>query len=210
MAIQIQLRSGTTTEHNTFTGAVGEVTVDTTKDTLVVHDGVTVGGKPLPTLDSLGKVPVDQLPDSTTSTKGVVELATQTEVNSRTDTTRVITPSTLEGGVKTILNASGFAPLFACRAWVNFNGTTGAIRASGNVSSVTSEGNGTYLITFTQGMSDANYVVNSVGSARGDSTALAPINGSFTTSGFRVSANYGGDNTVGAYSPLICCVTVFR
>ena len=47
MATQIQLRQGTTTEHNTFKGAVGEVTVDTTKDTLVVHDGVTVGGHPV-------------------------------------------------------------------------------------------------------------------------------------------------------------------
>ena len=47
MAIQIQLRQGTTTEHNTFTGAVGEVTVDTTKDVPVVHDGVTVGGHPV-------------------------------------------------------------------------------------------------------------------------------------------------------------------
>ncbi len=49
MAIQIQLRRGTTTEHNTFTGAVGEVTVDTTKDVPVVHDGVTVGGHPVAT-----------------------------------------------------------------------------------------------------------------------------------------------------------------
>ena len=49
MAIQIQLRQGTTTEHNTFTGEVGEVTVDTTKDTLVVHDGVTAGGHPVAT-----------------------------------------------------------------------------------------------------------------------------------------------------------------
>ena len=47
MAKQLQLRQGTTTEHNTFKGAVGEVTVDTTKDTLVVHDGVTVGGHPV-------------------------------------------------------------------------------------------------------------------------------------------------------------------
>ena len=47
MAKQIQLRQGTTTEHNTFTGAVGEVTVDTTKDVPVVHDGVTVGGHPV-------------------------------------------------------------------------------------------------------------------------------------------------------------------
>ncbi len=47
MAKQLQLRSGTTTQHNTFTGAVGEVTVDTTKNVPVVHDGVTVGGHPV-------------------------------------------------------------------------------------------------------------------------------------------------------------------
>jgi len=47
LAKQLQLRKGTTTEHNTFTGAVGEVTVDTTKDVPVVHDGVTVGGHPV-------------------------------------------------------------------------------------------------------------------------------------------------------------------
>jgi hypothetical protein len=47
MAKQVQLRRGTTSEHSTFTGAVGEVTVDTTKDTLVVHDGSTAGGIPL-------------------------------------------------------------------------------------------------------------------------------------------------------------------
>ena len=49
MATILQLRRGTTTQHSTFTGAVGEVTVDTTKDTIVVHDGTTAGGKPLAT-----------------------------------------------------------------------------------------------------------------------------------------------------------------
>jgi hypothetical protein len=47
MADQLQLRGGTTTEHNTFTGASKEVTVDTTKKTAVVHDGATAGGNPL-------------------------------------------------------------------------------------------------------------------------------------------------------------------
>lgn len=47
MPKQVQLRRGTTTEHSTFTGAVGEVTIDTTKDTVVVHDGVQAGGYPL-------------------------------------------------------------------------------------------------------------------------------------------------------------------
>jgi len=44
MATILQLRRGTTVQHSTFTGAEGEVTVNTTKDTVVVHDGTTVGG----------------------------------------------------------------------------------------------------------------------------------------------------------------------
>jgi hypothetical protein len=44
MATQLQLRRGTTSENASFTGAVGEVTVDTTKDTLIVQDGSTAGG----------------------------------------------------------------------------------------------------------------------------------------------------------------------
>jgi len=49
MANALQLRRGTTTQHSTFTGLAGEVTVDTTKDTVVVHDGSTAGGIPLAT-----------------------------------------------------------------------------------------------------------------------------------------------------------------
>jgi len=47
MAKLLKLRRGTTSEHSSFTGAEGEVTVDTTKDTVVVHDGSTAGGTPL-------------------------------------------------------------------------------------------------------------------------------------------------------------------
>jgi hypothetical protein len=47
MADQLQLRGGTTTEHATFIGALREVTVDTDKDTVVVHDNATAGGHPL-------------------------------------------------------------------------------------------------------------------------------------------------------------------
>ena len=49
MATQVQFRRGTTTQHNSFTGAVAEVTVDTDKETVVVHDGSTAGGHPLAT-----------------------------------------------------------------------------------------------------------------------------------------------------------------
>ena len=47
MATQVQLRGGTTSEHSSFTGAAREVTVDTDKDVVVVHDGSTAGGIPL-------------------------------------------------------------------------------------------------------------------------------------------------------------------
>ena len=47
MAKQVQFRRGTTSQHSSFTGAAGEVTVDTDKNTAVVHDGSTAGGVPL-------------------------------------------------------------------------------------------------------------------------------------------------------------------
>lgn len=47
MSRQIQIRRGSATEHEDFTGAIGEITMDTTNKTLRVHDGETVGGTPL-------------------------------------------------------------------------------------------------------------------------------------------------------------------
>lgn len=46
MATQLQLRRGTAAQVAAFTGAVGELTADTTNSRLVLHDGVTAGGKP--------------------------------------------------------------------------------------------------------------------------------------------------------------------
>ena len=68
------------------------------------------------------------------------------------------TPTIDSAQVPTI---SGTAPLYMCRAWVNFNGTgTVAIRASGNVSSITDNGTGDYTVNFTTAMADADYTVN--------------------------------------------------
>jgi len=70
------------------------------------------------------------------------------------NTTGNVTSSQVAGA----LNATGSAPLFACRAWVNFNGTgVVAIRASGNVSSITDNGVGDYTVNFATAMQDANY-----------------------------------------------------
>lgn len=47
MPTAVQFRRGTTSQHSSFTGAVGEVTVDTDKDVVVVHDGSLAGGYPM-------------------------------------------------------------------------------------------------------------------------------------------------------------------
>jgi hypothetical protein len=60
------------------------------------------------------------------------------------------------------LNASGSAPIYACRAWVNWDGNSGSgntIRASGNVSSVSRTATGEFTVNFSTAMPDANYCV---------------------------------------------------
>ena len=60
------------------------------------------------------------------------------------------------------------ATAYACRAWVNFNGTgTVAIRASGNVSSITDNGTGDYTVNFTTAMPDANFSAVNTGGDTG-------------------------------------------
>lgn len=69
------------------------------------------------------------------------------------------------------LNSDG-TENYKCRAWVNFNGTgTVAIRASGNVSSITDNGTGDYTVNFTTAMPDANY--STVGSVGGNTSGVS-------------------------------------
>lgn len=59
--------------------------------------------------------------------------------------------------VNTLQNTSG-VEVYTAKAWVNFNGTgTVAIRAAGNVSSITDNGTGDYTVNFTTALADANY-----------------------------------------------------
>lgn len=99
--------------------------------------------------------------------------------------------------LRTELNATGSAPIYACRAWVNFNGTgTVAIRASGNVSSITDNGAGDYTINFTTAMPDANYAVvfgeqtaATGGGQYANAMGIANIAGALTTNSVRMVGN---------------------
>lgn len=68
MATQVQLRRGTTAQNNAFTGAAGEVTVDTSTWALRVHDGSTAGGHSLSAsaASSLRTGPIGSRPGSAT------------------------------------------------------------------------------------------------------------------------------------------------
>ena len=70
MAKLLKLRRGTTTQHGSFTGAEGEVTIDTTKDTAVVHDGSTAGGRPLARQD-MNNVPAGTILGTQLENSGV-------------------------------------------------------------------------------------------------------------------------------------------
>ena len=99
------------------------------------------------------------IPDGVDNTEVIVPesgiLATKQYVDDNT----LLSPN--DSRVKTALNATGTAPIYASRAWVNFNGTgTVAIRASGNVSSITDNGTGDYTVNFTTAMPDVNYATN--------------------------------------------------
>ena len=109
----------------------------------------------------------------------------------------------------TQFNATGSAPVYACRAWVNFNGTgTVAIRASGNVSSITDVGVGIYTVNFTTAMPDANYSVatnaGDVGATQFD-RFVTPF--SFATGSVSITVRDGSSGL--ADNPLVA-LTVFR
>jgi hypothetical protein len=92
------------------------------------------------------------------------------------------------------------AVAYGCRAWVNFNGTgTVAIRASGNVSSITDNGTGDYTVNFTTAMPDGNYSIvgSTIGSGNGgtyiDSRGVSLATGSARFGAFSSIANTLGD-----------------
>jgi hypothetical protein len=119
--------------------------------------------------------------------------------------------------VTTIQNLAG-VEVYTAKAWVNFNGTgTVAIRASGNVSSITDNGTGDYTVNFTVAMVDTNYcVVVSSQAAAGAATTIYPFtqnngSGSFSpvapvVGSFRVSTAQSGSYTDLPYA----LVSVFR
>jgi hypothetical protein len=102
---------------------------------------------------------------------------------------------------------TGTAPLYSARAWVNFNGTgTVAIRASGNVSSITDNGTGNYTVNFTTAMPDTNYSVVAGNGSNASANTVSNTTNITSTSG--VSFIHYENSTATDVAQLF--VSVFR
>ena len=127
-----------------------------------------------------------------------------------TNTTQLATTAYTRTAIPDVLNASGAAPVYACRAWVNFNGTgTVAIRASGNVSSITDNGTGDYTINFATALPDANYAATCNGvDTDGGGVSRTPVVSNKTTTTCRVRTSIVSSGA--AVDNAICDVAIFR
>ncbi len=120
--------------------------------------------------------------------------------------------------VTTLATQAG-VEVYTAKAWVNFNGTgTVAIRASGNVSSITDNGTGDYTVNFTVAMVDANY--SAVGMVRQDNTSgnrgaggvQIQAGAALTTSSIRLLTAFGATaSSDGAADDVpVVCIAIFR
>lgn len=144
-----------------------------------ITSGATVGSSsqiPVITYNDKGQITASSTASLTITT------ATSDPTFTSTSATDVASPQWTHGAIKADLNAAGSAPLFACRAWCNFNGTltgTNPPRAGGNVSSITRNSVGDYTINFTTALPDANYAVlgTTTGQSATDVTRIAVVKG---------------------------------
>lgn len=130
-----------TTDSQILTNKTIDLSTTTLSGDVAVADGGTGASTAAEGFDNLKQAATD-------SYSGVVELATQAEVDAGTDTTRAVTPATL----------SAFSGS-SVKALVNFDGADGTINHSYNVASVVRDSTGHYTITFTNAMSTRYYLI---------------------------------------------------
>lgn len=118
-----------------------------------------------------------------------------------------------QSAISGALNASGSAPLYACRAWVNFNGNPAVtVRGSGNVSSVVRNSAGNYTVNFTTAMPDANYCAIAAGvtSTTGAMIQYAAGVTDFTTGSCRINTGANGTTSNSPADNAIVSLAIFR
>jgi hypothetical protein len=133
-------------------------------------------------------------------------VATTGEAQAGTNNTKIITPLRMREG----FNAAGSAPVFAVRAWLNLDGQGGAtIRASGNVSSVTYFGEGSYVVNFAVNMEDANYSASAAAEGTGGFAFRTTTCSQYGVSGLNVRVGtVSGSPPQGTDNPTVSMTVV--
>ncbi len=105
---------------------------------------------------------------------------------------------------------------YACRAWVNFDGTTNTggactVRGSGNITTVADNGAGDYTVNFVNAMPNANYAtfVTSDGNLGANQSITAGLyaGGTYSTTAVRILVFLNGS---GGFDRSFVCVSIFR
>ena len=160
--------------------------------------------------------------DGSASTPAVQGTDTNTGIYFGSDTISFTEGGTQVGEFDSSANLkfnSGYGSVaiaYGCRAWVNFNGTgTPAIRASGNVSSITDNGTGNWTVNFTTAMPDANYSVSGTASTLGSTNSYTNVvttgdssntYGGFSTTAVRLNVYAANVSTLNDANYVMACI----
>jgi hypothetical protein len=190
-------------------GAVGGANINLAAGKTIVFEGTTNNDFETtltvvdPTADR-----VVSLPDATDTLvgKATTDTLTNKTINASQIVNASITAAKLDGA------QSGSAPIYGARAWVNFDGTgVVAIRASGNVSSITDNGTGNYTVNFTTAMQDTDYCALVTSDLATDGSAVTANTADYTTartvSAIKINVSKPG---VGAADSAVISVVIFR
>jgi hypothetical protein len=205
---------------NTFSSSGATITGGTINSTAI--GGTTAAAGKFTTLEATGVTTVQA------GTAALPAITTTGDTNTGIFFSAADTIDFTEGGAATgqfdssgnFKFNSGFGSVgtaYGCRAWVNFNGSgTVAIRASGNVSSITDNGTGDYTVNFTNAMPDADYAMigtSNLGTGGNFTTVVAPsradspFTSTPTTSSFRLTTS---PLSAGAQDATFVSIAVFR
>jgi len=177
---------------NTFSSSGATITGGTINSTAI--GGTTAAAGKFSTLEATGVTTVQA------GTAALPAITTTGDTNTGIFFSAADTIDFAEGGTATgQFDSSGnfkfnsgygsVATAYGCRAWVNFDGTgTPAIRASGNVSSITDLGTGQYTVNMTNALPDVNYSITGLCrvTGSGGTLVLADDLTARTTTAFRV------------------------
>jgi len=208
------LRSSFNASTSDATGVytTGAVTSGTTSLVVASATGITagmvVGGYGIPVGATVVSIAATTVTLSAAATQ---TLAAGSPVCFFPAVTTMNTPGISAGIVSQVAQTTASSAVSAsnvkyAKAWVNFNGSTGAIRASYNVSSITKNNTGDYTISFLTAMSDSSYTIAGVSGSVGNSLFSIYPNTTPTTASFRISI-VASDAT--ARDASIICVQVF-